>query len=316
MEQSSSSSTISGIPSLEDSDEETPLTPVTEPGPAVPPPCSVLQDLRPMSPEPPWIPKEDIYIQIPSNMIFDEIDNTVHDQDQVLSNLDPEDINDAVLNPEIHPITAVQPTQGPFVGNIRSALHDPQLDGNQSDLSETLPSDGSFYSMELHLLSNPQLHPRLISTPVPVTLQGRDSLSSLDDNLNLHRVATFDDDEALEDFFFAKKSSSSPSRARKSIKERDGRKVQQLEARRRKDEDMVAKIGNIERCRKYRRNRKKKLQGEETELEQLERKNWKLKSKEQEFTERISKLRVYYLSAIKNGRFKCCAQDPIRHQQP
>ena len=170
--------------------------------------------------------------------------------------------------------------------------------------------------MELHLLSNPQLHPQLISTPVPVTLQGRDSFSSLDDNLNLHRVATFDDDEALEDFFFAKRSCHFPSRVRKSIKERDGRKVEQLEARRRKDEGMVAKIENIERCRKYRRSRKKKLQGEETELEQLKKKNWKLKLREREFTERIGKLRVYYLSAIKNGCFKCCTQDPIRHQQP
>ena len=249
-------------------------------------------------------------------MIFDEIDNTVHNQDQVLSNLDPENINDAILNPELHSTTVVQPTLGPSPDVVRSALHDPQLDRDQSDLSETFPSDGSYYSMGLHLLPNPQLHPQLISTPVPVTLKERDSLDSLDDNLNLHRIATFDDDEALEDFFFDKKSPPSQSRARKSIKERDGRKVQQLEARRRKDEEMVAKIENIERCRKYRKNRKKKLQSEETELEQLERKNWKLRSKEQEFTEKIGKLRVYYLSAIKNGRFKCCAQDPIRHQQP
>ena len=113
MEQSSSSSTISGIPSLEDSDEETPLTPVTEPGPAAPPPCSVLQDLRPMSLEPPWIPQEDIYIQIPSDMTFDEIDNLIHDEHQVLFSLDFENTNDAVLSPELHPTTVVQPILGP-----------------------------------------------------------------------------------------------------------------------------------------------------------------------------------------------------------
>ena len=133
MGQNGFSNTISGIPNLEDLNEETSSTPVTEPEPAIPPPCLVFQDLRPVSPEPPWIPKEDIYIQIPSNMIFDEIDDTVHNQDQVLFNLDPENINDAILNPELHLTTVVQPTLGPSPDVVRSALHDPQLDGDQSD---------------------------------------------------------------------------------------------------------------------------------------------------------------------------------------
>ena len=269
MEQSGSSSTISGIPSLEDSDEETPLTPVTEPGPAVPPPCSVLQDLRPMSLEPLWIPQEDIYIQIPSDMTFDEIDNMIPDPHQVLFNLDPENTNDAV------------------------------------------PGPADFYPMVPHLASNPQLPPQLISTPVPVTPKEENSLGSLDDNLNLHHVTTFEDDGTLEDFFLARISSPSPSRTRRTIKERDCRKVEQLEARRGKDEDMVAKIENIERCRKYRKNRRKKLQGEETEWKQLERKNWRLRLREQELIKKIGQLRAYYLSAIKNGHCKCCAQNPI-----
>ena len=113
MGQNGFSSIISGIPNLEDLNEETSSTPVIEPEPAIPPPCLAFQDLRPVSPEPPWTSREDIYIQIPSNMIFDEIDDTVHNQDQVLFNLDPENANDAIFkfNPELRPtIDVVQST--------------------------------------------------------------------------------------------------------------------------------------------------------------------------------------------------------------
>jgi hypothetical protein len=337
MGQNGFSSITTGIPNLEDLNEEASLAPVIEPEPAISPPCSVFQEyktppsriFRPVSPELPRMSREDIYIQIPSNMIFDEINDMVHNQDQVLLNLDPDSANDTILkfNQEL----------GPSLDVVQSTLHISQLDKDQSDLPEKFSSDGGYYSMEslhslgscpspntehpntglqhtdhppnigLHPFPSTQIHSQLIPTPAPIVFEDRDSLDSLGDNLNnCHRIATFDDNEELEDFLFAKKSAPLQLKARKSTKERDSRKIQQLEARERENEEVAAKIENIERCRNYRNNRRRKLRSEETELEQLERKNCNLKSREQEFTERINRLRVYYLSAIKNGRFKCC----------
>lgn len=274
---------------------------------------------------------EPIYIQIPSNMSLDEIDDMVHNQDEVLLNLEPDHANDTILkfNQELSPnIDVVQSTLGPSLDVVQSTLHISQLNKDQSDLPEKFSADGGYYSVGsphslgscpspnsehpntgLHLLPSTELNPQPIPIPAPIVFEDRDSLDSLGDHFNnFQRIATFNDNEELEDFFFAKKSAPLQPKARKSTKERDNRKIQQLEAREREteNEEMAAKIKNIERCRNYRNNRKRKLQSEETELEQLERKNWNLKSREQEFTDRIDKLRVYYLSAIKNGRFKCC----------
>ena len=61
------SSIIPDIPDLEGLNEEMSLAPLVEPGPAIPPPCLAFQEcetppariLRPVSPELPWMPRED-----------------------------------------------------------------------------------------------------------------------------------------------------------------------------------------------------------------------------------------------------------------
>lgn len=257
--------------------------------------------------------EEPIYIQIPSNMNLDGIDDQDHHDDSNFKFIQE-------FSPQIN---VVQSTLGPSVDVVQSTLDISQFNKHPSDLPEKFSSDGGYYSVgspnslgscpspnseilltsteEIPSQSIPDLPSESIPTPAPIDFVDRDSLG-------FHRIATFNDNEELEDFLFAKKSAPPQPKARKSTKQRDTRKIQQLEARDRETEteEMAAKLKNIERCKNYRNNRKRKLQNEETELEQLERKNWNLKTREEDLSDRIKKLRVYYLSAIKNDRFKCC----------
>jgi len=68
------------------------------------------------------------------------------------------------------------------------------------------------------------------------------------------------------------------------------------------------KITEAERCKLNREKRKRKVKDEEIELEELERRNKVLKSSEADLTYKIKLLQAKYLSAIKNGQFKCCSQ--------
>lgn len=66
------------------------------------------------------------------------------------------------------------------------------------------------------------------------------------------------------------------------------------------------KISEAERCKLNREKRKRKMKNEEIELEQLEKRNKVLKSREADLGYKVETLRASYLSSIKTGQVKTC----------
>lgn len=259
---------------------------------------------------------DQVYIQIASDFNMDGLD------EEVLLNFHRANAGEANIefNPN-SPIDVVQSTLD--ISTFNNKTHSDFSDKLSSDgelyAVEKVPSDAGYYSVgspnSLHSCPSPstvsshsnlELPSESIPSPEPSHFVDKETLG--DRFHAFHRIATFNDTEELEDYFFAKKSAPPQVKAKKSTKERNNRKLEQLEARNKEAEEeaLEAKRKNIERCKNYRNNRKRKLQEEETELEKLERKNRALKSREHQMLDRIEKLRSYYLSTITNGRFKCC----------
>ena len=61
---------------------------------------------------------------------------------------------------------------------------------------------------------------------------------------------------------------------------------------------------NIMKCRKYRKNKKAKLDMEQAELKQLKGRNQKLRQEEEEISTKVTKLKKAYLKLIQKGMIK------------
>ena len=62
---------------------------------------------------------------------------------------------------------------------------------------------------------------------------------------------------------------------------------------------------NVERCRKYRTNKKVKVATWENELEALQTRNTELRKKEKIWKAKLAKVQESYINLIKTGRIKC-----------
>lgn len=172
------------------------------------------------------------------------------------------------------------------------------------------PSDGGYVSAgSLEDLPSDSISPSLYtksSAEFPTILDQIPNFIEHDEEQpEFQRIATFDDTEQLEDFIFAKKSKA-PPKFKKSARARNNKREIELEARKKPIEKKTEAQKNMERCRTYRENRKKKLTINEIELEKQEKRHKMLHKKFTDLTTKVEKLREYYLFAIKNGSYKCC----------
>ena len=62
---------------------------------------------------------------------------------------------------------------------------------------------------------------------------------------------------------------------------------------------------NVESCRRYRENKKKKMDSWEEVLEALQTRNTELRKEEKIWKAKVAKVQEYYINLIKTGRIKC-----------
>ena len=62
---------------------------------------------------------------------------------------------------------------------------------------------------------------------------------------------------------------------------------------------------NVESCRRYRENKKKKMDSWEEELEAFQTRNTELRKKEKIWKAKLAKVQESYINLIKTGRIKC-----------